>query len=151
MKSLRQAFEFRGIVHRRRSAASSEILRSNIDWSSVSLIVQLVELLASRIVFVDAGQAKLQQLPLHVVAGRRIGLRHIQAAQRVVDVLIQRQRRLRAADLGGHRGRVIAIGRVGMHLLHQSRKVNRRVQLPHRFVVGRERVIDGSGPLTATI
>ena len=58
-------------------------------------IIQLSDSSARGFVFVDPRQTEFQQLPLHVVASCVINMGNIQSGERVVKVVIERQRCLR--------------------------------------------------------
>jgi hypothetical protein len=83
----RKAVEFLGIGHFDLALISKYCGRNLLLLGQ--FVVELFELGARGLVFVDAGQAKLKQVSLHIVAGSRIRFRNVQGGERLVDVVIQ--------------------------------------------------------------
>ena len=96
------------------------------------LVVQLLQLIASGLVFIHTCQAELEQLALHVILGGAVGMRDIESGQGFINVTVEGERRLCGTGFADHVGGFVAERCVRMHLLHQTREIAGRVELPHR-------------------
>ena len=57
------------------------------------LVVQLLQLIASGLVFIHTCQAELEQLALHVILGGAVGMRDIESGQGFINVTVEGERR----------------------------------------------------------
>ena len=106
------------------------------------LVVQLLNTLSGRFVFVDAGEPEVAKRPLHVMPGFGVHVAHVERGDGIVRAAMQRQLGAQRADflrngLGRSTHRL-----VGMHHLNQPRLRSDRIEFEKHVVERTQRVVD---------